>query len=289
MIAEVTVKKNIIPAPVKPMNNRLKELIVDFEAIIRNANTAIDADDMPVRHIFAEGLYIREIFMAKNMVIVGKLHRHSYYSMMISGDISCLTENGIKRMTGSNQSIAPPLVKRFGYTHEDTIWQTVHPNPDNITDIDELEKMFIIEEPIPVSTGRNNEYLSLFLHKVFLDKYNPLKFRALTKEIYDHEKVGHWSDWTEEQQELYMSGDWEAFSVSRGYSAEEIEALRQWIEMKEFAEEHGLEPLEDVRDLSIKAYERNLSNDKNGEILLSSHIPTSKKIPYKRRAICHQQ
>jgi len=282
MTTALVEKRKFTPAPVKPMNNQLRELIVDFEAKIRGSATAIDADDLPVKHSFAEGLYIREIFMRKNLLVVGALHKDSYFSMMISGDISCLTENGIKRLTGANQSIAPPGTKRFGYTHEDTVWTTVHPNPDNITDIDELERRMIITEPIPIDDGKNSRFLSLFIRQIFLDKYNPQKFRMLTKEIYDHEKPGHWSDWTKEQQEVYMSGDWEAFSISRGYTPSEIETLRQWIEMKEFADEHGLEPLKDVMDLSMIAYKRNLANDKKGDILLSSHIPTSKKIPYKK-------
>lgn len=285
----ITMKRNIVSSPVKEMNPVLKSVIRSFEAKIRNSPTNIDVDEFPVKHSFAEGVYIREILMPKNMVIVGKLHRDSYFNVMVSGDISCLTENGIKRLVGTHESIAPPMTKRFGYTHEDTRWITVHSNPENITDIPTLEKMILIEEPLPVECEQGNQLLSLFLRNVFLDKYNPSKFRAITKEMYEHEKVGMWSDWTEEQQKLYMSGDWEAFSVSRGYTPEEIETVRQWIEMKEFGEEHGLEPLKDVQDLSMLAYNKSVENDKNGEILLSSHIPTSKKIPYKRRVVCQPQ
>ena len=167
MTTALVEKRKFTPAPVKPMNPILKKVIRGFEARIRRAPTNVDGKDFPVKHSFAEGVYIREIFMAKNMVIVGHLHRDSYYNIMVSGDISCLTENGIKRMTGANQSIAPPLTKRFGYTHEDTVWQTVHPNPDNITDIDALEKMIIIEEPLPIENKQCNKLLNLFLMNIF--------------------------------------------------------------------------------------------------------------------------
>jgi len=260
MIAEITVKKNIIPAPVKPMSEKLKYKILGYEARIINSNDNLSEDDFELEHSFAEGLYIRRLIMPKEIFYVGKLHKDSYFAVMESGDMTCLTENGVKRLQGFHSSIAPPGTKRFGYTHEETIWKTVHANPDNITDIDELDKMIHVKEPC----------------------LNIEHFRFLTREMFYQEKAGFWSDWTKEQQKIYMSGDWEAFSVSRGYTGNEIAIVKEWIEIKELGDKIGINLLDYIQDLISVCVKKNSEADKDGEILLSSHIPTSKKTPYKR-------
>ena len=271
------IPRDITPAPVKPMDKRFRKLISLIEQRIKELPGAVGEDFFPLKHSFSEGLYVREILFPKGMFIVGKLHKGSYFSSMISGDISVLTETGMKRLKGAHPSIAPPKVKRFGYTHEDTVWVTVHPNPDNITDIDKLEDMIHDKEEYYEDDGSCGEILRLFTRNVLLDKYNPKKFRELTKEIYDHEKPGMWSDWTKEQQELFISKDWEAFSRSRGYTEEEISKVKEWVRMKEFAEDHGLNPLVQIQDLTDAVIKRSLTYDKGGEIIKSSMMPESKK------------
>ena len=60
--------------------------------------------------------------------------------------------------------------------------------------------------------------------------------------------------WTKEQQDLYMSGDWEAFSKSRGYTKEEIANLKSWIKMKEDGEKQRWAPLEIINDLNVEVF-----------------------------------
>ena len=97
-------------------------------------------------------------------------------------------------------------------------------------------------------------------------------FRALTAKIIAAEKPGFWSDWTPEQQAAYMSGDWRAFSESRGYSAAEIAEYAEWQGMIEAGKETGLNPYALIHDLAMKAAIANIKRDVRGEILLSSHI-----------------
>jgi hypothetical protein len=44
----------------------------------------------------------------------------------MKGDISVLTENGIERIKAPYTGITKPGTKRLIYTHEDSIWITVH-------------------------------------------------------------------------------------------------------------------------------------------------------------------
>lgn len=112
--------------------------------------------------------------------------------------------------------------------------------------------------------------------------FNIESFRYLTKKVIAAEKYGFWSDWTKTQQYEYCYGDWESFSRSRGYSEKEIKQFRQWMEIVREAKKKGINALYYISDLALEAALINISKDKNGEILKSSHLPGTKE-----ETICH--
>lgn len=97
--------------------------------------------DIPVQHRFAEeeGLYSREIVIPKGALMTGRVHKHQHVSIMISGDMTVLTETGMQRVKGYHCWICPPGTKRVGYAHEETRWLTVHHTehmqPEGIEDV----------------------------------------------------------------------------------------------------------------------------------------------------------
>lgn len=97
--------------------------------------------DLPVKHHFSRGVYARELFIPKGTVLVGKIHKFSQINIVSKGDISVLTEDGIKRVKSGTTIVSPPGVKRAGYAHEDTIWTTIHGTQE--TDLDKLEDELI--------------------------------------------------------------------------------------------------------------------------------------------------
>lgn len=294
MLPEVLTKESTVTVEYPPkriINMDLRKAIVAIEAIIKGMDGALGEDPFLLKHSFAKGIYIREITIPKGYFLVGKLHKDNYLNYILSGDMSVLTEGGVNRVRGSSWTVSPNGTKRFGYSHEETVWVTVHPNPEEIRDIKKLEDQIHVKDYDDLSgiidVGKCKE-LDYFLDVITIEPFDIAKFREITKTIFEHEKPGFWSDWTKEQQELYLSGDWEAFSKSRGYSEKEISDLRTWINMKEDGERRGLNPLETIRDLSLEVALKNIENDKNGEILLSSHIPSSHKIPYKKGGLLCQ-
>jgi hypothetical protein len=278
----------IVPRPKQPLVNReFRSLITALEEKIKSLPGALIGDCFPLKHSFAEGIYIRTLLIPKGYFVVGKLHKDSYLNCFMSGEMTILTEEGIKHIKGPCSMVSPAETKRFGYSHEQVIWITVHPNPTNTMDIKKLEKEIHVEDYDElnqvIDIERVDAVFNDFIKQVGYDY--PFVFRELTKKIYAHEKPGFWSDWTEEQQKLYISGDWESFSRSRGYTEEEIDDVRIWIRMLEEGEKQGYKPLDIIRDLSAGQAFKNIGLDKRGEILKSSHIPSSKKIPYKEE-IC---
>lgn len=97
--------------------------------------------ELPLEHHFADGVYVRTMFIPKGTCLTGKVHRHDCVNI-VHGDISVATENGARRITalGAPQRFTSPAgTKRAGYAHEDTYWTTVHANPKNQQDLKALE------------------------------------------------------------------------------------------------------------------------------------------------------
>ena len=102
----------------------------------------IDPDDAPLKHWLAPGIYAREIHLAGGTVVVGRVHRHRHFNIISKGKITCYTEFGIEHHEAPASFISEAGTKRVVYTHEDAIWTTIHPNPNDEQDVSKLEDMF---------------------------------------------------------------------------------------------------------------------------------------------------
>ena len=56
-----------------------------------------------------------------------------------------MTENGLKRVSAPCMIRSKPGLKRAGFAHEDSLWITVHANPNNEKNIDVLENLLFAE------------------------------------------------------------------------------------------------------------------------------------------------
>jgi hypothetical protein len=111
--------------------------IASFQEALLNVDGHMEGDCFPLKHTFATGAYVREIFLPKGSMIVGKLHKHSHPNFLMSGEVSVVTEEGVKRLKGPLSMISPAATKRVVYAHEDTVWITVHMTAE--TDIEKIE------------------------------------------------------------------------------------------------------------------------------------------------------
>jgi hypothetical protein len=95
--------------------------------------------EFDTRHHFAGGVYAREIRIPKGATLVGKIHKFEHINIISQGDISVVTDEGIKRIKAPATIVSPPGVKRVGYAHEDTIWTTIHATQETNPDIIEQQ------------------------------------------------------------------------------------------------------------------------------------------------------
>ena len=80
----------------------------------------------PVKHTFAGGCYVREIFNPAGLLLMTKIHKKEHPFFLMKGKMSILTEDGIKVVEAPYSGVTQPGTKRAIYTHEDCVFITVH-------------------------------------------------------------------------------------------------------------------------------------------------------------------
>jgi len=113
--------------------------IEGFERLMLEQETI----DIPPVHHFSKGLYARELRIPKGTIISGKIHKYENLNIMSQGELSILTETGVKRVKAPFTVISPPGTKRLAYAHEDTVWTTIHATEER--DVDKIEAEFIAQ------------------------------------------------------------------------------------------------------------------------------------------------
>lgn len=108
--------------------SKIRKDIMNLESKVRNMPSALigDNDHCPLKHSFADGIYVREIFIPKGTLIVGKIHKHAHPNFLLRGEVSVMTEEGPQRLKAPLSMISPAGTKRVVYAHEDCVWVTCH-------------------------------------------------------------------------------------------------------------------------------------------------------------------
>jgi hypothetical protein len=138
----------------------IRQAIADFETAMSKMPGVVFGDSAlaPLEHSFADGMYIRKILLRKGTLVTGKIHKHCHPAFIMSGEVSVVTEHtGIERIKGPIALVSKGGTKRLIYVHEDTVWITVHLNPNELRDLDELEKEIIAPsyEELPSAVTRS--------------------------------------------------------------------------------------------------------------------------------------
>lgn len=104
--------------------------------------------ECPVNHYFAPGIYVREMIIPAGTFVVGHYHKHEHICSLIQGVIAFATETGHEFKHAPYTFLAKPGCKAV-YTLTDCVVQNIHPNPDNLREESDLEKLYIEKISIP--------------------------------------------------------------------------------------------------------------------------------------------
>ena len=102
-----------------------------------------DSKQVPIRHFFMDGVYVREMVMFKGTFVIGAIHKTLHMCFLLKGHLTVADKKGVKDYIAPCKIIATPGIKRVLYAHENSIWYNTHKNPTNTEDVDKLEKELV--------------------------------------------------------------------------------------------------------------------------------------------------
>lgn len=94
--------------------------------------------DPPMQHLLTDGGYTRSIFMEKGSLFTSRIHLTEHTFVISAGVVTVFSDEGAETLRASHIGITKPGTRRVLLIHEDCIWTTFHPNPDNIQNPDEI-------------------------------------------------------------------------------------------------------------------------------------------------------
>ncbi len=133
------------PLSVSKSEVSIKQGIQDLEDALFDLpeDEQIDIDALTTHH-FAPGVYARELFIPKGVVMTGKIHKTTHLVIISKGKIAVSNHDGREVIEGPCTFVSYPGAKRAVYALEDTIWTTIHVTEE--TDLVKIEQQVIAND-----------------------------------------------------------------------------------------------------------------------------------------------
>ena len=126
---------------IKHIKNVLSSNLI--ENTFGDGNSICETAEVPIKHSFADQIYIRQMDLKKGHVIVGAVHNHLHTWFLLTGHVIINNNGEIIEHIAPCYTISKPGSQRLIYALEDSIFVNVHKNPTNTKDIKELEKEIV--------------------------------------------------------------------------------------------------------------------------------------------------
>jgi hypothetical protein len=97
-------------------------------------------------HYFADGMYLRSLYIPEGVVCVGEVHKHSHFTILAEGKSKIVSQDGDLEVEAPFVFISTPHAKRSVYAITDCTWITVHLNHDNCQNIEKVENRHVIRD-----------------------------------------------------------------------------------------------------------------------------------------------
>ena len=118
--------------------------VADGVNVVGNNKELIYPDFWEYKHSFANGIYVREMRMKKGQLGFSAIHKHSYAFFLLSGVLASSKEDGVEEFVAPCYIMSPQGAKRIVYAIEDCVIVTIHANPTNTEDLDEIAKTNVV-------------------------------------------------------------------------------------------------------------------------------------------------
>lgn len=149
--------EDLSPAEIDRINAHLEEM--ERELLFNPEVYGQAPIECPLRHVFAPGVYYRQITMPAGANIIGHKHRTRHLNIVLKGKALVQMNDREALIEGPAAFISGAGVRKRLQIIEDMVWVTIHPTEE--TDLEKLEEMLIEKSPTFLQFERDQADLQL--------------------------------------------------------------------------------------------------------------------------------
>jgi hypothetical protein len=127
---------NIVPWDSLPMTLSWKEKVAFLAATMMDLP---HSDKRPIEHSFGHGLYIRKMTIPQGTIFIGREHIQGHEITLLEGTAILIRPEAKIEYNAVKTLHTVPGFQVIAYMVTDVTVQTVHANPEDLEDVDELE------------------------------------------------------------------------------------------------------------------------------------------------------
>jgi hypothetical protein len=124
-----------------------RDLCLNVEQKLLDLPESVSGEDlekiMPTKSTFADGCYIREIFVPAGQFFTTEIHKKDHPFFLLKGKLSMVSEHGVLNIEAPYHGITKKGTKRLVQIHEDVVFITVHATDK--TKLEEVRKDVLAE------------------------------------------------------------------------------------------------------------------------------------------------
>ena len=128
----------------------------DLQGFYGDGKSIPEVPEIPIKHDFADQIYVRQMNMSAGQVVVGAIHNHLHAWFLLTGRVYIIEGEEKIEHIAPCYTISKPGAQRVIYAVEDSIFVNVHKNPSNTQNIKELESE-IVSMTIEEFNNKNNK------------------------------------------------------------------------------------------------------------------------------------
>lgn len=123
-----TIKKNLEILPEEWRGKSLDEIENDLLK-----RPQLEDSDYSLKEYYSGGMYCRQITIPAGALITGRVYKFDHVEIMLSGDITIISDDGSETFyTGNNVIEAKAGKRQAGFSHSETTWLTINSVPEEI-------------------------------------------------------------------------------------------------------------------------------------------------------------
>lgn len=89
-------------------------------------NSVAELLEIYTKHRFVNGIYIREVTIPPNQMIVSNIHNTEHSFVVFEGDVTVRTHKGFQRIVGPYLGVTQPMTRRILHSDNGCRWATFH-------------------------------------------------------------------------------------------------------------------------------------------------------------------